>query len=219
MKKIRNDLTGKIFGRLKVVKVDEKSGRKTRWICICECGNTKSIRSDCLLGGQVRSCGCLKKEQDKENLTKHHRHLESKTRLYYEWQRLKGRCNNKKNERYYRYGGRGIKVCEEWQKSYENFRDWALENGYKENLTIDRINNNGNYEPKNCRWATIKQQCNNRSTNIIVEYKNKKITLMQLSEIVKIKYATLNQRYSRGDRGKRLIRKVRKTYANTEVSL
>lgn len=104
-------------------------------------------------------------------------------------------------------GGRGIKVCDEWLIP-DNFFSWALENGYNDNLQIDRIDNNGNYEPSNCRWVTVKENCRNRRSNIIVEYKGENMSLIELSEIVGIKYSTLRERYVKGKRGDDLIKPI-----------
>jgi hypothetical protein len=204
------DLTGRTFGRLKVVKVAEKreNGNRTRyyWDCECECGNHVKVRTDCLTNDQVRSCGCMKKEQDRINLVKNHRHKLSGTRLYHEWCSMKRRCLNPNYKRYSDYGGRGIKVCDEWLDKPDAFFEWALSNGYSDNLTIDRIDNNGNYEPSNCRWVDNKTQCRNRRSNILVPYNGKEITLIELSEITGLTYSCLNARYKRGDRGEYLIR-------------
>ena len=205
------DLTGKNFGRLEVLKLSRevKSGKRYRkyWLCKCECGNEKEIRTDSLTSGSVKSCGCLKEEQNKVNLIKNHSHKQSGKRLYYIWQGMKQRCFDVNNDRYLRYGGRGITVCEEWLTS-NNFFNWALLNGYEENLTIDRIDNDGNYEPSNCKWSTIKEQCNNRSTNILVEYEGKEVTLKKLSEMLNISYGCLNARYRKGKRGNELIKPI-----------
>lgn len=179
MKGLRKDLTGQVYGRLKAIRVDEVlSTRKTYWVCECECGNIKIVRSDSLQDGRVKSCGCLKKEQDRKNLEANHSHKMSKTRIYTEWQGIKSRCLYVNNDCYERYGGRGIKICDEWIESFESFRDWSFKNGYSDILTIDRINNNGNYEPGNCRWVDNKTQCNNRRSNIIIKYKDEDLTLM-----------------------------------------
>ena len=205
------DLTNREFGRLKVIKVSRKviSGKRERyyWLCQCLCGKTKEIRTDSLTRGLVKSCGCLKKEQDRINLTKFHRHKMSEKRIYHIWQNMKDRCINENTPCYPRYGGRGIKVCDEWLIP-DNFFSWALENGYNDNLQIDRIDNNGNYEPSNCRWVTVKENCRNRRSNIIVEYKGENMSLIELSEIVGIKYSTLRERYVKGKRGDDLIKPI-----------
>ena len=118
--------------------------------------------------------------------------------LYNRWVGIKYRCNCPTATNYKYYGGRGIKVCDEWNKSFVPFCKWALENGYREDLTIDRINTDGNYEPSNCRWATVKQQANNRTSNNIVEFNGESHTLTQWSEITGIKMATIWARLQKG---------------------
>ena len=197
MRKLVNDLTGKRFGRLTVIGVEDNGKRKTYYACQCDCGNVKVIRSDALLSGCTVSCGCKKKEQDKVNLTANHSHKMSGTRLYNIWSGLKGRCNNPNDPRYDRYGGRGISVCEEWNKSFQSFYDWAISNGYSEDLTIDRIDNDGNYEPANCKWSTNKQQCNNRVANINLKIGNTTKTLTEWCEIFNVDTKRTMARYSR----------------------
>ena len=111
---------------------------------------------------------------------------------------MKWRCNSPKSKRHKFYYDKGIKVCQEWQEDFMNFYDWAMANGYKDNLTLDRTNNNGNYEPKNCRWATITEQNNNQSNNIRIKYNESEYTLSELSKIYNIKRATLYDRIKRG---------------------
>lgn len=193
-----DDLTNQKFGRLTVLGLDtKKQSRKTYWICQCECGTIKSCRSDSLKNGAIVSCGCRKKEQDKENLTKHHDHMQSGTRLYDIWQGMKGRCYNEHNIRYDNYGGRGIKVCDEWKNDFKAFYQWAIENGYSEEKTIDRINVDGDYEPSNCRWADAKTQCNNRTSNIKITIGNSTRTLTEWCEIFNVDYKKINARYRR----------------------
>lgn len=123
------------------------------------------------------------------------KHGLSKTRLYRIWSNMKGRCYNQNDANYYRYGGRGITICDEWRNSFTTFYNWAMENGYRDDLSIDRKDNNGNYEPSNCRWATTKQQENNRGDfNINISYLGKTQTLMQWSEETGISFNTLRYR-------------------------
>ena len=199
MKNIKrcHDLTGQKFGRLTVVGLDDKNTRKTYWICQCECGGIKSARSDSLLCGAIKSCGCMKKEQDRINLEANHSHKQSGTRIYHIWQGMKARCYNVNDSHFHRYGGRGIVVCEEWKYSFQAFYEWAINNGYSEDLTIDRINNDGNYEPSNCRWATPKEQANNRNTNIYITIGNETKTLLYWCNMFKIDYRTVLARYWR----------------------
>lgn len=193
------DLTGQRFGRLTVISLDDRGTRKTYWNCLCDCGNIKSIRSDSLQDGKIRSCGCLKKETDKINLTSNHSHKMSGTRIYQIWQGVKSRCYNPHDARYYRYGGRGIIVCDEWKSDFSSFYDWAMLNGYSENLTIDRIDNDGNYEPSNCRWSSQKEQANNRSTNIKITIGNATKTLTEWCEIFELDFKTIYARYNRDE--------------------
>lgn len=193
------DLTGQRFGRLTVIGRDDKVTRKTYWICQCDCGTIKSVRADILKAGKTISCGCKKKEQDKINLTAHHSHLQSSTTLYKRWQYIKNRCYNEHDPRYSNYGGRGIKMCDEWKDDFASFFEWANQSGYSEGLTIDRIDVNGNYEPNNCRWADNKTQCNNRTTNINITIGNATKTLTEWCEIFEVDYNKINARYKRNE--------------------
>lgn len=126
------------------------------------------------------------------------RHGMRHTRLYDIWRGMKQRCYNPKTNRYKNYGGRGICVCDEWKNDFQSFYNWAISSGYSDDLTIDRINTDGNYEPGNCRWATVKQQANNRTSNNIVEFNGESHTLTQWSEITGIKMATIWARLQKG---------------------
>ncbi len=193
-----HDLTGQKFGRLTVIGIDDsRESRKTFWVCQCECGGITSTRSDRLVSGRVLSCGCYKSEQDAIRVSKNHKHKQSGTRLYGIWQKIKARCYNQHDARYDRYGGRGIVVCDEWRNDFESFYHWAIENGYSESLTIDRIDNNGNYEPTNCRWATAKEQAKNRESNINITIGKSTRTLSEWCDIFGLDYGTINARYNR----------------------
>lgn len=192
-----HDLTGQKFGLLTVIGLAETDTRKTYWVCKCDCGNMKTVRSDSLLCGAIKSCGCIKRKQDEVNLTKNHRHKMSGTRIYSEWQGMKGRCYNKGSARYADWGGRGIEVCEQWRNSFESFYTWSMANGYQDNLTIDRIDNNGNYCPENCRWVGQQEQCRNRRSNINITIGNSTRTLMEWCEIFQVDYTNVNARYHR----------------------
>ncbi|PGF00854.1 hypothetical protein [Bacillus toyonensis] len=130
---------------------------RTYHVVRCDCGNIKEVLYQHLKKGKTKSCGCKSNEM-KVNI----KHGGWKTRIYQTHSDMKQRCLNPNNPRYHRYGGRGIVICEEWM-SFESFRDWAYSNGYSDDLTIERINNDGNYEPDNCKWATMEEQLKNRT--------------------------------------------------------
>lgn len=198
------DLTGMKFNKLTVIALDKNPSLNNRrgsfWKCMCECGNTIIVRSDTLQCGNTSSCGCVKINQDVINLTKHFRHMETRTRLYNEWLSLRARCNDLNDSR---YGGRGITVCDEWSLLYENFRDWALSNGYREDLTIDRINNNDGYKPDNCKWADNKTQCRNRRSNIYVidDKTGEKMIMLDYCNKYSLEYPAFVGRYHRRTKG------------------
>ena len=153
------NLVGQRFGRLTVVSPAPNKGNRTTWNCVCDCGRHVVARTACLRNGESKSCGCLKKDNAKEY---HTTHGGTYTRLYTIWKGLRMRCFSSTNSDFLNYGGRGITVCDEWENDFTAFRDWALSHGYREDLSIDRIDVNGNYEPSNCRWATAKEQNNNK---------------------------------------------------------
>lgn len=148
------NLTGQRFGRLVVIKeAGRSSDGRVRWLCKCDCGNYTSTPSTKTLRNRTcRSCGCIERERPNK-LT----HGKSNTKLFHVWNGMKQRCYNPNNRSYKTYGGRGIKVCDEWRDNFMAFHDWAIANGYEEGLTIDRIDNDGDYEPNNCRWITLQE--------------------------------------------------------------
>lgn len=143
------------FGRLVVICLTNKrQWAHVIWLCRCDCGNLTEVSSNSLLMGLTRSCGCLRKERVGQAHTIHGDTANGKRlRVYKTWEDMKGRCLNPNDSGYKYYGGRGITVCDNWN-SYQNFRDWAFVNGYTDDLTIDRIDSDGNYEPNNCQWIT-----------------------------------------------------------------
>jgi len=181
---------GKRFKRLLVVKREKNSiNRHSKWLCKCDCGNEIIAFSSNLLRGTTGSCGCLLRDI----VTTHNG---SKTRLYLIWSLIKQRCKNYKNDRYKDYGGRGITYDKKWEK-FEGFLE-DMEVGHNDKLTIDRIDNNGNYCKENCKWATQKEQQNNKRNNHLVTYNGKTQNIKQWSEELNIKYCTLETRIRRG---------------------
>jgi hypothetical protein len=186
------DLTGKRFGKLVAMEhCYDKERRITLWKCKCDCGNTVAVRASQLVHGRSKSCGCLRAESNLEHKTTHGR---SGTSLYAVWNGMKGRCYNPNNHNYARYGARGICVCDEWKASFEEFYMWAMNNGYEDGMSIDRIDNNGNYCPDNCRWADIKTQNNNRRISLMYTYNGKTQNLSSWCEELGLPYLRTWQR-------------------------
>lgn len=194
MKKI--NFIGRKSGFLTVVDINytKKPRYNTILICLCKCGKIVKIDRSTFVRGRCKSCGCYREDKYKSG-GMCNKHNMSKTRIYRIWGKMKRRCKNKDNKN---YGGRDIKVCIEWKNNFVNFYNWAIKNGYKDNLTIDRIDVNGNYCPENCRWATVKEQANNRRNNCFVFYNGHNFTVLELAEKHGIKRVTLAQRLKSG---------------------
>jgi hypothetical protein len=192
------DMIGKRFGRLTVIEeIDDSKTKRPRWLCRCECGNKRIVRGISLRKGDTKSCGCLKKELAKKLSEAKVTHGSSKTRLYRVWYEMRCRCYKKSSPDYPRYGGRGINVCYKWRKSFIPFREWAIANGYNENLTLDRINNESDYSPDNCRWVTRETQNNNTRRNYYITYNGETLTLSQWSKKCGINKNTLHSRLTK----------------------
>ena len=205
MSKRVQDLTGKKFGRLTVIKYlgSDTKWRESQWLCSCECGNVTVVTSRRLNKGITKSCGCLVGELASSRFTTHGL---STTRIYNIWKEMRDRCYNKKSSGYYLYGDRGIKICDEWlikgpngeNDGFKKFNDWAINNGYADNLTIDRIDPNKNYCPENCRWISGKTQSNNRRNNHYIRLnlglKEFIYTISEWAEISKIPHSTIRSR-------------------------
>lgn len=187
--KLTQDLTGMRFNRLTVIRPAEKSRTgETRWVCRCDCGKETIVQSNNLKSGLVKSCGCYRHDYLVEA---HTIHGETGTRLYNIWTKMRDRCDDKNNKN---YGGRGILVCKEWNESFESFRDWAIANGYREDLTIDRIDNNKGYSPDNCRWTGVKEQARNRRSNRVITFNGETHILVEWAEITGLPRSTLYNR-------------------------
>lgn len=191
----RIDLTGQRFGRLVVegfAYVDKH--KNAVWNCKCDCGATVTVNGNNLKKGNTKSCGCLNRETRAKRFWKHGG---SHERLHSIWKGMIARTERENHINYNNYGGRDIKVCKQWRENFKKFYDWSMGHGYKDGLTIDRIDTNGDYCPENCRWVTMKEQNNNKRSNIKIEYKGEILTLTQWSERLGIGVDTLRARLYR----------------------
>lgn len=178
-------------------KVASLDGKNSFYLCECSCERhtKKVIARHSLVSGNSKSCGCLSSEKSSERAGTHRM---SGTRIHNIWKSMKERCYNPNHDQYKDYGGRGIIICDEWKNNFLNFYNWGVNNGYQDDLTIDRINNDGIYEPNNCRWSTRKEQGNNQRTNHLLTYNNKTQTMSQWADEVRLNPSTLQTRISRG---------------------
>lgn len=195
----RADLAGQKFGRLTVKEYVGSKKYCSLWRCVCDCGNEAIVKGKYLLNGDTKSCGCLITDVLKERNTTHG--LSYKSRLYTVWKGMRDRCNNPHSDEYKNYGGRGISVCQEWN-DFVAFYQWAVNNGYDESLpstecSIDRIDNNGNYCPDNCRWTSMTQQARNTRRNRFLSHNGEKKTVVEWGEIYKICPQYIIQRIDR----------------------
>ena len=218
------DLTGRRFGKLTVIGIANKKkngkDRHRRWLCKCDCGNDVVVATDKLNRGDTKSCGCLKIEISKEKIIKYGKpnikHGKSRTRIYNIYNHMTRRCFDKKDQNYINYGGRGVTVCREWKNDFSAFYKWSIENGYKEYLTIDRIDNNGNYCPENCRWATNEEQQNNKRNNVFIEINGLKMTISQVAKKAGLSEKAMWWRVKNGWSGKDLLLPKNKRRKNNE---
>lgn len=197
--KYNKDITGQKFGRLTAVSHSGKNKHNhSLWLCKCDCGNTKIVELSSLTKNRTRSCGCLDKEA---HILRPNRktHGMCGTRIHRIWKVMKNRCLNPNTPDYKRwYGGRGVTVCEEWKNSFQAFYEWAMANGYNDTLSIDRIDENGNYEPSNCRWADATTQARNTRQVVPITYKGETHCLAEWAEILNIPVHVLRQRKHHG---------------------
>ena len=197
------DLSGQKFGRLLVLERAENHGRQTYWKCRCDCGNIKEINGAKLKNGHTKSCGCLNtKRKVESNIQRNYNntHGMSDTRIYRIYHKMYLRCYFKVNPAYPNYGGRGITICQEWlgEHGFENFAEWSIKNGYDDNLSIDRKDNDKGYSPDNCRWATAKEQANNTRSTVFLTYKGETKPASEWAEITGIRQDTLTTRKRNG---------------------
>lgn len=197
------DMTGKKFGKWTVLSLaepikDKRGYNVHRWNCRCECGVEKCVIGTTLRNGRSSSCGCDVGQRSDTARRLFTTHSESKSRLYKIWAGMRKRCYNKNSSNYSNYGARGITVCAEWNDSYEAFRDWSIENGYADNLSIDRIDVDGNYEPCNCRWVTGDVQANNRRNTVYYTYEGQTKSLAEWARLLGLSYKALHKRIKSG---------------------
>lgn len=189
------DQTGMTFDRLKVIKrVENDKHKNSMWLCQCVCGETRVVRGSHLTGKNTRSCGCLDREIVAKNSVKHGMRY---TRIYNIWRKMKERCLNRNSDNYRYYGARGVKVCDEWM-SFSGFYEWSKISGYRDDLTIDRINVFGNYCPSNCRWATMQEQNNNTTRNHTITIGMETRTIQGWADEVGISRSTILARLQNG---------------------
>ena len=186
--------SGDKFNRFTVIREVERRCQKRYFLCKCDCGTEKVVSLNNLRTGHSKSCGCFIADFNRSVRTKHGY---CGSRLYEIWCGMKKRCLNPNNHAYKYYGGRGIKVSEDWIY-FESFCDWALSNGYRDDLTLERLDFNGNYEPSNCSWIPLKEQNNNKKTSKIITYKGKTRSLKDWANHLGIYYQTLHGRLAAG---------------------
>lgn len=188
------DLSNQKFGRLTAISIDHCDNGKTYWKCKCDCGKEHVVLTNRLISGNTISCGCRKEEITSRIKDLNKSHEKSQTRLYKIFQGMKARCYRETCPNYHRYGGRGIKICQEWLDDFMSFYNWAMANGYKTGLTIDRIDNDKGYSPNNCRWTTAEQQANNTSSTIFLTYQGNTMSASEWSKITGIRTNTITRR-------------------------
>lgn len=212
------DITGQKFGRLTVIEIAGRNKGRIMWRCKCDCGNEAIIPSYYIRTGASKSCGCLIKENGEKIAPKVTKHGGTHTRIYRIYCGMKERCCNPTCDAYHHYGGRGIKICDEWlgENGFKTFREWALSHGYEENLSIDRIDNDGDYCPENCRWVDVKTQSNNKRDNIYLEYNGEVHTAIEWSEILEISYSRILDRVKNGESIEDIVNNPPKAYMERE---
>lgn len=230
-----NNLIGKVYGRLTVLEFSHTNERNEPfWVCQCSCNDKtiKIVKGTYLVQGDTKSCGCLRREHAVEATKQRPKDaingiwmsnkLLHKKELKNVWNNIKYRCNNPKDKHYEWYGAKGVKVYDDWldiKLGFYNFYNWAINNGYEEGLSIDRVEVDGNYEPSNCEWVTHEVQCNNKTTNILITIRNKTQTMAEWAKDCNIPYDKFTKRYYSGTRGKALLEPFTEYFSNTIINV
>lgn len=219
-RKLKN-LAGQKFGKLTILNDYRRDKGLTYWLCRCDCGDSidKYIQYNNLKSGSTVSCGCIRDEID---INKKHGY--AGTRIYTIWKNMIRRCINPKNSAYPDYGGRGIKVCSEWliednDEGLRNFVNWANTSGYEDNLTIDRIDVDGDYEPCNCKWSTYQEQMNNKRNNVYIEINGTSKTLAEWARFSELPLKRIHSRISRGWKGQDIIKPITERVAKKQSGI
>lgn len=184
---------GSIFGMLKILKFDN-SGSIPKFYALCDCGNEKWVNAYSVINGGCQSCGCFREISLKLKCSKY---ISKNKRLYSIWREMKNRCYNKNRKDYKYYGARNITICDGWLHDFNAFQEWAYNNGYADNLTIDRINCSGNYEPSNCQWVNMAVQNINKRNIKLISFNGESKTLKGWADYYKINYSTFKDRYKK----------------------
>lgn len=203
------DIKNMRFGKLTVVdKTTPSKSGNARWVCLCDCGNKTIVIGSHLRSGHTTSCGCNKLSDQACGF--------SDTRLYRIWVNMHKRCYDKNHDSYKWYGGRGIRVCNEW-KTFLTFKAWAERSGYEDSLSIDREDGDGNYTPMNCRWQTQKEQMNNVSSNKIITFNGENLTQSEFADKYNLKYHTVTNRLRAGWSVERIVNTPEVGEKNAEI--
>lgn len=196
----RPELMGARYGRLEIVGFTQDSSLRNmwKWRMKCECGREKTCFPSDVKSGKVSSCGCYLRENSAKKASKFAFAVKDNSRLYNIYNKMKSRCTREQDQRYADYGGRGISVCDDWMNSFDAFARWAHDNGYADDLTIERIDVNGNYCPENCKWITLKEQNANKRNTVYVNVNGENVPLLKVSETACVSYDTLHNRVAKG---------------------
>lgn len=196
---MKKDLTGRKFGMLTAIRVVGRNKHNVLiWECKCDCGNISYPTSNSLLSGNTKSCGCVTRRKSGERFRKMNvTHQQTYTRLYHTWCSMKSRCYRKSNDHYKSYGERGITMCDEWRNNFEAFYEWAIRNGYSDNLTIDRIDNDKGYYPNNCQWISFSDNTRKKRNTVFLTVNNENKSIREWGNILGVSHSTVRLFYKR----------------------